>query len=150
MRRVGAIAAVLVIALARFANGKADSRLRSACKSGDVDKFLANLGAGADVNAGDKFGFTCLHLAARNGHDGIVVRALAAGANPSAATNEEAGYRALETPLHAAAIGGSLASAEELINAGAYVDAPMHVRGRRIAPHACRADAWRTTRHRMG
>jgi len=54
----------------------------SAAKTGDAAALAAQIAAGADVDARDRFGQTALMLAAQRGHHEAVARALAeAGAD---------------------------------------------------------------------
>ena len=69
--------------------------LISAAAEGDKTAVDNSLDEGVDVNARDGYGFTALYEASRFGHADIVIRLIAAGANP----NEKVGL-AGETALH--------------------------------------------------
>jgi ankyrin repeat protein len=81
------------------------------------------LGAGAPVNAANRYGVTPLSLACGNGSGAIVERLLQAGADPNAALPGG------ETALMTAARTGSLAAVKALLARGAVVDAKDERRG---------------------
>ena len=73
---------------------------------------------GIDLALRNKVGWTPLHAAARNGHEAVVSKLLAAGANTNAATQEGL------TPLYIAARSGHEAVVSKLLAAGANTNAP--------------------------
>ena len=75
----------------------------------------AELDAGADVMAKDKYGWTPLHSAARYGSSEVIPPLLAAGADVMARLEDGGGW----TPLHLAASHGSPAKIQALLDAGA-------------------------------
>ena len=75
------------------------------------------LGAGADPNARDEFGFTPLHRAARSQTPAVITALVNAGADPNARTERPSAYGF--TPLHLAAFGQTPAVVTALLNAGA-------------------------------
>lgn len=78
--------------------------LRRAAQQGDEEKIDALLEQEeVNVNNGDRFGFTALHLAAAHGHLGIVRKLIMAGADARASTRLDK-----YTPLHSAAEGGRI------------------------------------------
>ena len=99
------------------------------------------LSKGADVMATNSKGETCLHIAAKNGHSGCIVRLLSSRINtPGAATRladlvfaeglEEVKYVDLHnlagmTALHVAALNGSSATVQAVLASGASVDAQI-------------------------
>jgi ankyrin repeat protein len=81
-----------------------------------VDLLIAH---GADVNQEDsEFGVTAIGAAAWYNHDDVVRLLLENGADPAWASD----YNKGETPLHWAALNGSLESAELLLDAGVNVN----------------------------
>nr|6FES_A Chain A, D12_BRIC2, a synthetic protein,D12_BRIC2, a synthetic protein [synthetic construct]6FES_B Chain B, D12_BRIC2, a synthetic protein,D12_BRIC2, a synthetic protein [synthetic construct]6FES_C Chain C, D12_BRIC2, a synthetic protein,D12_BRIC2, a synthetic protein [synthetic construct]6FES_D Chain D, D12_BRIC2, a synthetic protein,D12_BRIC2, a synthetic protein [synthetic construct] len=103
-------------------------KLLEAARAGQDDEVRILLANGADVNTADETGFTPLHLAAWEGHLGIVEVLLKNGADVNA--NDERGH----TPLHLAAYTGHLEIVEVLLKNGAGVNAtdvigtaPLHL-----------------------
>src|SRR5215470_14905194 len=58
--------------------------LHWAVRADDLQKVATLIGAGAKVNASDRYGITPLNLASVNGNTQIIRKLLAAGANPNA------------------------------------------------------------------
>jgi ankyrin repeat protein len=95
-------------------------------KNGTVIRRMIN--AGADVNAKDKYGWTPLSCASRNGHLDVVIALMGAGADLNAKTND--GW----TLLHFASYSGHMDIVTALINIGAELnakdvdgDTPLHL-----------------------
>lgn len=101
-------------------------------------------GAGADVNARNRDGYSPLHYAARDNGDPAVIDALvAAGAEVNAwATGPEEWWNGFPrwdvTPLHEAARNGNPAIAGALLDAGAHVNAVAA--GGRVPLHTAAAE----------
>jgi hypothetical protein len=73
-----------------LANSLSLTPLHRASAKGDLDWVEAELDAGADVNAPDRFGATPLHRAALAGHADVCRHLLAAGADPTATDRDRA------------------------------------------------------------
>ena len=84
-------------------------------KNGTVIRRMIN--AGADVNAKDKYGWTPLSCASRNGHLDVVIALMGAGADLNAKTNDGS------TLLHFASYNGHTDIVTALINIGADINA---------------------------
>ena len=80
---------------------------------GDSEDVVEALGNNADVNAIDEDGRSALHMAAANGHTGIMQTLLDAGANT------EQRNPTGNTALHWACVGGSAAAVQLLLDGGA-------------------------------
>jgi ankyrin repeat protein len=91
-------------------------KLFRAAKENDVGLLQEAIGAGADVNAGDRHGYTALIWAAMEGHSGVVQALLDTEANVNAVN-----YYG-KTPLILAAGNGHLEVVKVLIEAGADVN----------------------------
>ena len=92
---------------------KQRTNLLSAAKYNDLESLDALLAEGVDVNETTKTGMTtALHLASLNGHNDVVKKLLAAGADMSA---EDDSFR---TPSMCAASAGRLAVMKTLLDAG--------------------------------
>ncbi|PFH55439.1 hypothetical protein XA68_18309 [Ophiocordyceps unilateralis] len=79
--------------------------------------------AGVDINWTDKTGESVLHIAARHGHVGCA-RIILNGSDSQKAKLETTENSYSWTPLHVAAVDGSVAVAQLLIEAGADVSRP--------------------------
>ncbi|RDA88495.1 hypothetical protein CP532_6677 [Ophiocordyceps camponoti-leonardi (nom. inval.)] len=79
--------------------------------------------AGVDINWTDKTGESVLHIAARHGHVGCA-RIILKGSDSQKANLELTENSYSWTPLHVAAVDGSVAVAQLLIEAGADVSKP--------------------------
>ncbi|RDA89044.1 hypothetical protein CP533_2362 [Ophiocordyceps camponoti-saundersi (nom. inval.)] len=79
--------------------------------------------AGVDINWTDKTGESVLHIAARHGHVGCA-RIILRGSDSQKANLETTENSYSWTPLHVAAVDGSVAVAQLLIEAGADVSKP--------------------------
>lgn len=117
--------------------------LHVAADIGNVDIALALLGGGASTEALDQARWTPLHIAADAGHEPIVVLLLARGARP-VVTNKagktaqqiaidsgetkiaELLRKSAQSPLHAAAEEGDVATVRRLLEEGADVSAVAH------------------------
>lgn len=86
-----------------------------------IVQMLVN--AGVDINWSDETGETALHVAARFGHDDCA-KIILAGSNSQKADLEKAEKSYAWTPLHVAAVDGSLSIVQLLIEAGAQVLKP--------------------------
>ena len=80
---------------------------------GDSEDVVEALGNNADVNATDEDGRSALHMAAANGHTGIMQTLLDAGANT------EQRNATGNTALHWACVGGSVVAVQLLLDGGA-------------------------------
>eukprot|EP00398_MALV-I-01_sp_L67-1_P000152 gene152-967_t len=69
---------------------------------------------GMDVNASGEYGYTPLHIAVREGNDGVICPLLENGANPNSFSADK--FRS--TPLHFAAILGNVSAVELLFTGG--------------------------------
>ncbi|BBN18397.1 hypothetical protein MPTK1_8g02160 [Marchantia polymorpha subsp. ruderalis] len=96
--------------------------LLTAARKGDLEVVRRYLGKGAQVDAGDQYGWTALHCAAFKGHAEVVGELLAHGA--SVQSRDLEGH----TPLHCAVETGRKDVVQLLIGRGADVNA-QSVRG---------------------
>ncbi|XP_005091015.1 ankyrin repeat domain-containing protein 29 [Aplysia californica] len=126
------------------------SALTSACRSGQMDKLLFLLDAGADINRRDRLGYSPLEMAVLKGYLEIVYVLLRRGADPSRGLaflsrynegNEVLAGRLLEagadvnfrhggereTPLSRAVHEGQFRTARVLLQFGATVGHALHV-----------------------
>lgn len=109
------IALLLVVAVPA-AGSESETALARAVYGDDASAVEALLRAGADVDAGNDYGVTPLHLACANGNVAIVRKLLAAGADPNAAKLTG------ETPLMRCARNGVVDAVRALIERGADVN----------------------------
>ena len=118
MRRLGVnlIAALCLSALVGAA--PTSSPVADAAMQGDLAAVRALLKEGADVNAARGDGMSALHWAAERGNGEMAGMLVYAGANVSSVTRI-----GQYTPLHVAARSASLAVVDQLLKAGAVVDA---------------------------
>jgi Ankyrin repeats (many copies) len=91
--------------------------LFNAAQNGDLAAVKMLVAAGADLNATNDNGWTPLHWASKEGHEGIVAKLIAAGANVNARNVND------KTPLHLASYEGREGIVATLIAAGANVNA---------------------------
>lgn len=118
MEQIKGLAAVTSVANARDWSGR--QVLHTAARAGEAAATSALIEAGAAVNGTDAIGFTALFEAAREGCAETVNMLIAAVAD----VNHVADPSGMGlTPLHLAAIGGDVATAEALVQAGATLDA---------------------------
>ena len=89
--------------------------LHEAANNGYVDVAKLLIKAGADINKGDRIGWTPLHEAVRNGHENVANLLIEAGADINKGDGDG------KTPLHLAAERGHENMAELLIEAGADI-----------------------------
>jgi ankyrin repeat protein len=95
-------------------------RFFRAIKKGDLLAIRKLAGAGADVNATNRFGWSPLMYAACEGSTPIMRTLIAAGANVNAVNNFGV------SPLAYAALEGHWRAVELLLNAGARVNVRPH------------------------
>ena len=97
-----------------------ETPLVRACLSDDLETIEVLLAAGADhaATGNDTFGSTCLHLAARYGHNDVLRALIAAGADVN---QPNAVFGA--TPLSTAAFYGNVEALQILFASGADLDA---------------------------
>lgn len=125
-------------------NFRGDTALIAASEAGNLDVVKSLLGAGAKVDARDKYGLTALHKATRKNKVGVVKALLEAGANPNqqgqlgntpmnshkakapvvtallvAGGDPNIGDYSSRTPLHNAAQYGNIEVAKALVSGGA-------------------------------
>jgi ankyrin len=117
LKRMLGCGAVILLSSARL--GAAGSEVADAAMRRDTQAVRALLLKKADVNAPQKDGTTALHWAVRWDDLETAELLIRAGASVAAAT------RAAATPLQLAAINGSAAMIEKLIEAGADINAPL-------------------------
>jgi ankyrin repeat protein len=91
--------------------------LKQAAFQGRIERVVALIAVGMNVNEPDSGGDTPLMLAAARGHANIVPILLRNRANVSARNDEG------QTALHQAAYGGHVATVEVLLAAGSCIDA---------------------------
>jgi ankyrin repeat protein len=113
MRRALIVAALVTLALSRYASAAGPATLVDAAKTGNVAAVRAELQKKVDVNAAASDGSTALHWAVHRDALDVVDLLLAAGANPKAAN------RYGVTPLSLAATNGNARIAERLLRGGA-------------------------------
>ncbi|CAN0234299.1 unnamed protein product, partial [Scytosiphon promiscuus] len=90
--------------------------LHAAARSGDVRKVSELLAGGMDPNCVNASGSTALHVAAKEGHDGVVEALL--GAEGIAVDKRDGGKT---TALHRAAVADEAGAVKALLRAGASV-----------------------------
>lgn len=98
--------------------------LHSAAQDGDLPRLQELLAQGHPVNAFDELGFTPLHYAAMNGHEGAARFLIRSGADVDAHDERVIG----NTPLGEAARSCSLGMARLLVDAGADPTIPGWMR----------------------
>ncbi|GAO16542.1 hypothetical protein UVI_02023750 [Ustilaginoidea virens] len=102
---------------------KSGASLALATKSNYEPIVEMLVGAGVDINWTDKTGETALHIAATFGHEGCA-RIILGGSDSQKADIEIAENSYSWTPLHVAAVDGSLSVVRLLVEAGADVSKP--------------------------
>jgi uncharacterized protein len=116
----------LLMALALSGSAPPEAPVADAAMQGDVERVVALLRSGSDVNAAQGDGMTALHWAAYNGRADLVETLLLAGAETEALTRIGS-----YTPLHHAARNGFSDVVEALLAAGADIEAPTATGGAR-------------------
>jgi ankyrin repeat protein len=104
--------------------------LHIAVQQGDLNKVTELVDAGTDVNLRDRFGNTCLTIAAWNGYLDIMKYLVDHGANINAMDNHQ------YTPIMLAASKGNLDMVQYCIQQGAVVDEQGFM-GRSALMNAC-------------
>ncbi|KAM3831466.1 ankyrin-2 [Vipera latastei] len=102
----------------RLRQSDSNASFLRAARAGNLDKVVEYLKGGIDINTSNQNGLNALHLAAKEGHVGLVQELLERGSAVDSATKQKG-----NTALHIASLAGQAEVVKVLVKEGANINA---------------------------